>query len=183
MAETIKAQPRREREGFFEKYCQGNGIDIGAGNDPLVTPFGTVRGFDRGDGDAQTLDGIADESFDFVYSSHCLEHLQMPHEALWNWFRVLKPGGHLIVCVPHRDLYEKKRLLPSVWNQEHASFWLPLICDPPHTWGLLWFLREYLTPDRFELIELITCNEGWFEVPVEVHSSGEYQIECIIKKL
>src|SRR5688500_12829274 len=127
MAETVKAQPRREREGFFEKYCTGVGLDIGAGNDPLATPFGTVQAFDKEHGDANRLDGIADNTYDFVYSSHCLEHLQYPHDAVLNWFRVVKPGGYLIICVPHRDLYEKKRLLPSIWNAEHCSFWLPMI--------------------------------------------------------
>ncbi|MDX2064428.1 MAG: hypothetical protein SFX74_01665, partial [Fimbriimonadaceae bacterium] len=31
MAETRKAHPRRQHEGFYAAYCQGQGIDIGVG--------------------------------------------------------------------------------------------------------------------------------------------------------
>ena len=35
-----------------------------------------------------------------------------------NWFRVLKPGGHLIVTVPDEDLYEQGQF-PSTYNADH----------------------------------------------------------------
>jgi len=56
------------------------------------------------------LKGVADETYDFVYSSHTIEHLPDPSEDIKNWFRVLKPDGYLIIYFPHRDLYEKKQL-------------------------------------------------------------------------
>src|SRR3546814_3492720 len=62
--------------------------------------------------------GVADESYDFVHSSHCLEHLRDPEEGLRNWFRILKPGGHLIVTVPDEDLYEQG-IFPSAYNPDH----------------------------------------------------------------
>ncbi len=183
MAETLKAQPRREREGFFEKYCHGQGLDIGAGDDPLITPFGTVRSWDKEDGDAVYLEGIADESFDFIYSSHCLEHVDLPHIALQNWFRAVKVGGYLIVCVPHRDLYEKKKLLPSIWNGEHRCFWMPHNDEPPNTFGLEDFIGRYLDDKRYLIPFLGVCDEGWQPRPVDEHSCGEYQIECVIEKI
>src|ERR1700733_7238536 len=33
--ETAKARARRVREGFFEKYCVGHGLDLGYGGDLL----------------------------------------------------------------------------------------------------------------------------------------------------
>ena len=117
MEESAKSRARREAEGFFDKYCRGKGIDIGSGPDPL-TP--ACRAWDVKDGDAQKMEGVADESFDFVYSSHCLEHMRDPLEALLNWWRILKPGGHLIVVVPHEDLYEQG-LFPSVFNSDHKT--------------------------------------------------------------
>src|SRR5262245_49806129 len=107
MNETSKSQPHREARGDFDKYLKGNGIDIGAGHDVLVVKEGTVRAWDVPDGDAQLMAGVADESFDFVYSSHCLEHLDSVPEALKNWVRILKPGGHLYFIVPDYILYEK----------------------------------------------------------------------------
>ncbi|MCR5755557.1 MAG: class I SAM-dependent methyltransferase, partial [Acetatifactor sp.] len=96
--ETYKSRERRCKEGFFEKYCRGEGIDIGWGGD-LLTP--NCSGWDIENGDAQYLDGIDDESFDFVYSSHCLEHIYDVRTALKNWFRIVKKGGYLIIAVPH----------------------------------------------------------------------------------
>ena len=105
LGETSKAHDRRIREGFFELFCNGIGLDIGFWGD-LVTKNST--GFDFEHGDAQKLEHIEDESFDFVYSSHTIEHLPDPSEGIKNWFRVLKSGGYLIIYLPHRDLYEKK---------------------------------------------------------------------------
>src|SRR5688572_4411035 len=64
-AETTKARARREREGFFEKFTRGKGLDVGYGGD-LIRP--DAQGWDIEHGDAQFLDGITDESFDYLYS-------------------------------------------------------------------------------------------------------------------
>jgi SAM-dependent methyltransferase len=116
--ETSKAFNRRLRLGYFEKYLTGNGIDIGAGDDVLVVLQGTVQRWDKENGDAHTLTGIPDNHFDFVYSSHCLEHLSHPEIAVENWVRVLKPGGYLFFMVPDADLYEQG-VWPSRGNGEH----------------------------------------------------------------
>ena len=67
----------------------------------------SCRGWDMEHGDAQYMSGLANESFDFVHSSHCLEHMRDPHVAIQNWFRLIVPGGHLIITVPDEDLYEQ----------------------------------------------------------------------------
>ena len=64
------------------------------------------------------MEGVEDESFDFVHSSHCLEHLVEPQEGLANWFRILRPGGHLVITVPDEDLYEQG-VFPSTFNSDH----------------------------------------------------------------
>ena len=107
MHETSKAVQRRLHDtNFVSRYFRGNGIDIGAGNDPLsqygeLFPLMNIcLSWDKSDGDAQTMFGVPDETYDFVHSSHCLEDMADPVLALKHWLRILKPGWHLIVTVP-----------------------------------------------------------------------------------
>ncbi len=53
--------------------------------------------------EASNLSFAADNAYDFVVSSHVLEHLANPILGLHEWTRILKPGGVLLVVVPHRD--------------------------------------------------------------------------------
>lgn len=163
---------------FLRKIFQGRGIDIGAGNDPLPTP--DVVCWDKPQGDATYLATVPDNSFDFVYSSHCLEHLRWPAMALKNWWRILKPGGHLIVVVPHRDLYEKRTVMPSIWNADHKYFWLIERDELPHTLGLLPLAESWLRD--YEIISLKKCDEGHTIDNPKMHSDGEYSIEMVLRK-
>lgn len=176
-AETSKAKHRREREDYFAKYCHGKGLDIGFGGDPITS---AAQGFDYEHGDAQMLKGIDNESFDYVYSSHTLEHMVDPTEALTNWWRVLRPGGYLLLYLPHRDLYEKKRTLPSRWNNDHKHFLLPERDDPPDTLGVVPLLTQTLRD--LDLVYLKVCDDDHTITDPEVHSDGEYSIEVIARK-
>lgn len=53
--------------------------------------------------DATDLPQIGDETYDFVLSSHVIEHIANPIRALKEWQRILKPGGGAIFVVPHRN--------------------------------------------------------------------------------
>lgn len=125
MWEQSKASKRRFHDGaFHSRYFVGNGIDIGGKPDPLgqysgvFRSMGSVRTWDLEDGDAQMMASVADNTFDFVHSSHCLEHMVDVQVALKNWARILKPGGFLIVTVPDEDLYEQGAW-PSRFNPDH----------------------------------------------------------------
>lgn len=120
MRETSKCQALRQARGDFDQYLRGDGIDIGCGPDPLLIPSGTVRQWDVQDGDAQLMTGVPDGQFDFVYSSHCLEHMRDVPESLHHWTRILKPGGFLYVVVPDYMLYEKMTW-PSRFNGDHKQ--------------------------------------------------------------
>jgi len=50
--------------------------------------------------DATDLSAIPDEKYDFILSSHSLEHIANPLKALQEWLRVLKKGGLILVIVP-----------------------------------------------------------------------------------
>jgi len=54
-------------------------------------------------GEASNLEFIQNSTYDFVLSSHCIEHLANPIQGLTEWVRVLKQDGLLILVVPHKD--------------------------------------------------------------------------------
>jgi SAM-dependent methyltransferase len=56
-------------------------------------------GFEPVETDMHFLD-LPDASFDMVWSHHSLEHSFSPMLALYEWMRVLRPGGWLCVTVP-----------------------------------------------------------------------------------
>ncbi len=137
--ETSKQMLRRSSDRRFStRWVVGDGIDIGCGPDPLSRPsdffplMKSLRPWDLPDGDAMFMASVGDETFDFVHSSHCLEHLADPFLAMANWIRICKQGGHLLVSVPDEDLYEQG-VWPSTFNSDHkwtftilkSSSWSP----------------------------------------------------------
>lgn len=125
MKECSKSISRRLADpNFVRRYFVGQGVDIGGKPDPLsiyqelFDRITGVRTWDWEDGDAQLMAGVADGHFDFVHSSHCLEHLVDPRAGLQAWLRILAPGGHLVVTVPDEDLYEQG-IFPSTFNRDH----------------------------------------------------------------
>lgn len=125
MYEASKAVMRRLQDSrFATRYFIGEGVDIGCGPDPIsqyAEQFPLMKGcrsWDLPDGDAQYLETVEDNTFDFVHSSHCLEHMVDPKIALEHWLRVLKPGGHLVITIPDEDLYEQG-IFPSTNNDDH----------------------------------------------------------------
>ena len=125
MKELSKSISRRQRDpNFVTRYFKGKGVDIGGFPDPLslylefFPLIESVRVWDLEDGDAELMHSVENESFDFIVSSHCLEHLHDPYAGLKNWFRILKPGGHLVITIPEEDLYEQGTW-PSNKNLDH----------------------------------------------------------------
>lgn len=123
-ATSISIQRRIADHRFATRYFVGNGLDVGGGIDSLALfkeffPLTkTISRYDMENGDAQFLRNVDDQAFDFLYSSHCLEHLRDAQQALTNWLRIVKTGGHLVVQVPDEDLYEQGTW-PSRFNSDH----------------------------------------------------------------
>jgi SAM-dependent methyltransferase len=107
---------------------QGRGIDIGCGPDP-VSP--DARRFDIEDGDANCVSKYVMEKFDFVYSSHCLEHMHDPKITILDWWKLVKPGGYLFIYVPDEDLYEQG-VFPSRFNTDHKA---TFTVSKAHSWS------------------------------------------------
>jgi len=101
MAETRKAHKRRVKEGFYRKYINGQGIDIGCGRIDTHDGADTISltdciHHDKDMCDATTMETFQDNQFDYVYASHVLEHLDNPVTAIQNWERICRPGGWII---------------------------------------------------------------------------------------
>lgn len=175
--ETSKARARRAREGFFDKYCRGRGLDVGHGGDPVTADCDL---WDYEDGDAHNLAGVPDRAYDFVYSSNTLEHLLSPRVALKSWWRVVKPGGHLILYVPDRDLFEKRTRLPSRWTADHLHFYTLDRDEAPDTIGVLPLIARTLT--GAEVVHAKVCSEGYRNPEPDVLAEGEYCIEVVVRK-
>lgn len=182
IGETIKAEPRRIKEGWFYKYIKEPIIDIGCQYDPITV---TARRYDQifDDGDATLMEGIPDNCFNTVYSSHILEHIEKYDVALKNWWRILRPGGNLIVLVPHALLYEKQpnNQPPSKWNGDHKFFFLPDNETPPRCLNFRKVIQDHL-PEPKNIISFRVLDEGFQSAGELVHSVGEYSIEAIIQK-
>lgn len=73
------------------------GIDVGGNFDERAVEHADLR-----IGDAMALD-FRDESFDFVFSYHALEHISDPHKALLEMHRVLKDGGGFWIGTPNKS--------------------------------------------------------------------------------
>jgi len=104
------------------------GIDIGCSRDPLTRSCVAFDqpGFEYKEvtrhGDARALP-FADGIFDWVWSSHCLEHFEDTQGVLKEWLRVLKPGGLIGIYVPHPQLYHGQAWGPNL-EHKHPG-WTP----------------------------------------------------------
>lgn len=60
--------------------------------------------------DAVDISLVKNEQYDFVFSSHQLEHVANPLKAVQEWLRILKIGGHIIIIVPEKSAcFDHKR--------------------------------------------------------------------------
>lgn len=165
--------------GFFDKYMKGKGLDIGyAGYVGSVEPIlpGAI-GIDEG---YPGYDGVTlpfeDNSQDYVYSSHCLEHIPIYAKALSEWHRVVKVGGFIVIVVPHQFLYEKKVGLPSIWNADHKRFYTPA--------SLLKEVEMSLEPNTYRVRLLEDGDKGFdYTLPPNRHSNGQYEITLVLEKI
>ncbi len=53
--------------------------------------------------EATDLSAMASGGYDFLLSSHMIEHTANPLKALAEWIRVVRPGGLFAIIVPHRE--------------------------------------------------------------------------------
>lgn len=109
-----------EENKYTIGYCFGLGLDVGSGDRTLNPNMITVDNWADGVDykmEADNLHEFKDDTFDFVYASHILEHLKDPLKAVEEWLRVVKKGGYVIIITPD------KRFIPTKGTVN---------CDPQH---------------------------------------------------
>jgi SAM-dependent methyltransferase len=153
MNETTKA---KQYWGTIEQEAtRGRGIDIGCGSDPVTLD---ARRFDLKDGDANVISRYVKAQFDFVYSSHCLEHMHDPRATILDWWKLVKPGGHLFVVVPDEDLYEQG-IFPSRFNPDHKT---TFTISKAKSWS----------PKSINVLELVQSLPGGEIVSLQLQDQG-----------
>ena len=107
-------------ETTAKEFCIGKGLDIGGfygwtlkGSIPINIIDNSLPydAFNIPDG----------EEWDYIFSSHCLEHLVDPIKALEYWMSKIKSGGCVYLYLPHPDM---EYWLPQN-NKKHLHSWYP----------------------------------------------------------
>jgi ADP-heptose:LPS heptosyltransferase/predicted SAM-dependent methyltransferase len=101
------------------QYLRGTVLDLGCGPRKVLPHvvgvdscvdtelFGIQIQPDLKVKDCADLGDFESAAVDAVFSSHLLEHIVDTEAALKEWWRVLKPNGHLVLYLPHRDHYPR----------------------------------------------------------------------------
>jgi predicted SAM-dependent methyltransferase len=82
-------------------------LDVGAGDIPRMgSGWTTVDRYTDADITADMWDlPFEDGTVDCIWSSHALEHVERPLglKSLFEWYRVLRVGGMMVIMVPNLD--------------------------------------------------------------------------------
>jgi len=130
-----KEYPKLQSEGFAsqyafpfaEKMCKGFGIDIGYSKPEWKLPDSV--GIDDGkvcydiETNAQvSATDFSYDNLDYIFSSHCLEHLPDWVGVLNYWTTKIRSGGVMFLYLPNADYQEYWR----PWaNRKHVNWLTP----------------------------------------------------------
>ncbi len=138
MIETIEYKgsiyPKLQAEGFAaqyafpfaQKFCKGIGFDIGCMKEEWALPGSLPVDKCFTDGhDAMCLPTYMNYlNVDYIFSSHCLEHLTDWVAALDYWATRIKSGGVLFLYLPNM---EASRYWQPQNNRKHKHYLTPFI--------------------------------------------------------
>ncbi|MEQ8859560.1 MAG: class I SAM-dependent methyltransferase [Pseudomonadales bacterium] len=128
-------------------------------------------------GDIRTA-SFPEDSFDAIYSSFVLEHVQGAEKALDNFARWVKPGGHIVIVVPDRDsVYGFLTRTTPLWVHTLTKRWVfgnknagkpgygPYPTYHEHVIGQAG-MRQFVDTHDLELVETKTSGRmrGWIQL-------------------
>lgn len=161
MSRGFEASKCRNR---IVSYLRGVGLDLGCGDEKIVPGaigIGKAGGAINFQLDLSANDSLgmfSDNYFDYVFSAHCLEEFMATEGILRDWWRVIKPGGYLILYVPDPDFY------PRIGTPG---------CNPGHKRDLYW-------QDAWKILKKFGNTK---KVSASRHNlSNEYSWLLVVKK-
>lgn len=110
---ALNASRFRHTRRCIADHAAGRVLDVGCGHMPFRSDVlryaDSYEGFDverrkegvEHVGDVQEMDGVPSGAYDTVLCLEVLEHVPRPDRAVRELARVLRPGGRLILSVPH----------------------------------------------------------------------------------
>lgn len=131
-----------------------------------------------------------DQTFDLVYSSNVLEHVQDPARVLAESVRVLKPGGYLFFTYPNYC---------SFWEGHYGIFWIPCMNKPVAKMYVRLFgrragyidslqlmnvryTRQILNPLRNQ-VEVVSFGDDLWQERMQSLKFGEWGLASKLKKV
>jgi len=120
---------------YAKEVCKGKGYDIGCNR--LEWCFPGAFPIDPAIDHKFTATELPNQNVDYIFSSHCLEHLHNWVVILDYWHSKLKKNGTLFLYLPdHSQVYWR-----SWHNRKHVNQFTPQIVgdyfkDQPEKWKL-----------------------------------------------
>lgn len=125
-----------------------------------------------------------DETFDFVISSHVVEHFYDPIHAIKEWLRVVKSGGYVYMIVPHKErTFDRDRprttLAELIDRHEHPN--PPEVDDHGHY--SVWITQDFLELCHYYGWTVVAIQDsddkvgnGFTVVIYKTHATSSYNV-------
>ena len=148
---------------IIQKYCKGKGVEIGGSahnefqinalnidisrhdnpeDEHAITQMKYAKRIKKVDIIADGCDiPLKDNSVNFVFSCHVIEHFFDPISAINEWLRIVKTGKCVVMVIPNKELtYDKDRECSTIedienrhkifdknvkYEDKHHSVWTP----------------------------------------------------------
>lgn len=194
-AQGIEGEIRRVLDvgcgtGFATEHFVRQGFDVtGVTVNPHERDECLQRGIKIHERDFHYM-SLPDGGFDLVFSSHSLEHSSSPLFALWEWRRVLRPGGYLMIAIPMPAEQDARAMFPEHCIEATGTLAFPTtgdralsyaeVCTAASTFGATlhvfvlsyWQLRGLFRLTGFEVVNEAVEDPITWEVLGLEHVDG-----------